>query len=574
MDETTVEYRPDWGHLSAQSIADRRIFVESDCGLGELHAACMSGSLERVVEAVRNGADVEATSSTGERPLHYACRHGSLDIVRFLLGVGSNANALDCFLQTPMFKVCGKDTVEIMAELRGRSAITNVNDLWNNSVLDWACIQCSVAKVRELLRWGMSPNLCQAHRPSPLHIASALDDLDVVSCLLEHGADVGSSGEHWLSPLHVAAYNNCLKVSRVLVKHGALLGRRGFASPLHLAAAQGHLEMVDFLLSAGTDVDASDEHGATALHHASTFLHPGVATTLLKNGANPNAKDNDKFSPLIYLLRHECPSPDDSAFYWHDTCDARLLQIINILLESGLLLGPDVYTYTTEFLHSETNTSCYSRSLLQYDFDSDSDSDYEAWNYDLYVATDNGHLAAVQCLLKAGMQFEQNEWFMDDEWLADDMEYNPESIQMVMAWCKWRHLAGIGPSTAEILNKIVLSCEEALESGIFVTSTGLEDQAVLDQLRKETLEAKADAKWLLRSSSSPRSLFFLCCTGVRNHLLCAKKSYNIFPYVAQLPVPETVKEALKLSHLAPNMSHQSPRLSHAASKSVHVQVLV
>ena len=50
------------------------------------------------------------------------------------------------------------------------------------------------------------------------------------------------------------------------------------ATPLHLAAQNGHLEIVRYLCAAGCDLDVEDEHGLTAEDIAAG--HPHVAALI------------------------------------------------------------------------------------------------------------------------------------------------------------------------------------------------------------------------------------------------------------------------------------------------------
>ncbi|SDO19874.1 Ankyrin repeat-containing protein [Klenkia soli] len=58
-------------------------------------------------------------------------------------------------------------------------------------------------------------------------------------------------------------------------------------TPLHVAVAHGHAELVDLLLDAGADLEASTEHGRTPLHVALEFA-PQLVDPLLARGAEPD----------------------------------------------------------------------------------------------------------------------------------------------------------------------------------------------------------------------------------------------------------------------------------------------
>lgn len=94
--------------------------------------------------------------------------------------------------------------------------------------------------------------------------------------------------------------------------------RDKFGAPaLHRAAgAKGNLNIVRMLLDNGSEVDAQDVLGATALHQ-SAGIHEHVLKLLLERGANPNLATGMGETPL------------------HGAVNANNLQIVKILIGAG-----------------------------------------------------------------------------------------------------------------------------------------------------------------------------------------------------------------------------------------------
>lgn len=64
--------------------------------------------------------------------------------------------------------------------------------------------------------------------------------------------------------------------------------------PLHRAAAVGSVPIIKLLLEEGkSPVNATDQDGLTALHHAISEGHGDSAILLLKSGADAEKRDND-----------------------------------------------------------------------------------------------------------------------------------------------------------------------------------------------------------------------------------------------------------------------------------------
>jgi ankyrin repeat protein len=96
---------------------------------------------------------------------------------------------------------------------------------------------------------------------------------------------------------------------------GANVNSRGSSgAPLFLAAGEGRLNAVRYLLDEGADVNSRGDYGNTALTEATYFGHGSVIKELLMRGADVNAISVDG-TPLdiavsrnnvsvIDLLRH------------------------------------------------------------------------------------------------------------------------------------------------------------------------------------------------------------------------------------------------------------------------------
>lgn len=70
---------------------------------------------------------------------------------------------------------------------------------------------------------------------------------------------------------------------------GANVNSRGSSgTPLFLAAGEGRLNAVRYLLDEGADVNSRGDYGNTALTEATFFGHPSVIKELLMRGADVN----------------------------------------------------------------------------------------------------------------------------------------------------------------------------------------------------------------------------------------------------------------------------------------------
>ena len=101
----------------------------------------------------------------------------------------------------------------------------------------------------------------------PLIRASARGDLETLKRMLssQNVSPLCSTNTGW-TPLHFAAAYGHLGACKLLIAQGAPLNATGFRgiTPLHLAAHLGRLEIFKALIKAGSDPDTYHEHGLNA----------------------------------------------------------------------------------------------------------------------------------------------------------------------------------------------------------------------------------------------------------------------------------------------------------------------
>jgi 26S proteasome non-ATPase regulatory subunit 10 len=150
-----------------------------------------------------------------------------------------------------------------------------------------------------VIMWS-TPAMCQQ-----IHKAVKDNNLPEVRQLLKNDPDlVLTKDENGFTPLHLAAANGHRDMVDLLLTTKADVNAKdnSGSTPLHqAAAAQGeHSDIVEVLLARKANVDAADRQGLTPLHYALLADNPDVAKWLLNHGANANVKDNKAgHSPLI-----------------------------------------------------------------------------------------------------------------------------------------------------------------------------------------------------------------------------------------------------------------------------------
>jgi ankyrin repeat protein len=117
----------------------------------------------------------------------------------------------------------------------------------------------------------------------------------------EYGANPEAQASNHSRPIHACAQQGNDKALQLLVAANVDLEAtdQSWNTPLHHAAKQGHLTLVQTLCKAlrdtGADLEVTDEEGETALHIACHRGDLEMVKELLKAGANPAATVDDNW---------------------------------------------------------------------------------------------------------------------------------------------------------------------------------------------------------------------------------------------------------------------------------------
>ncbi|XP_035759950.1 poly [ADP-ribose] polymerase tankyrase-1-like, partial [Neolamprologus brichardi] len=97
------------------------------------------------------------------------------------------------------------------------------------------------------------------------------------------------------TPLHLAAGYNNLEVAEYLLEHGADVNAqdKGGLIPLHNAASYGHVDIAALLIKYNTCVNATDKWAFTPLHEAAQKGRTQLCALLLAHGADPTMKNQE-----------------------------------------------------------------------------------------------------------------------------------------------------------------------------------------------------------------------------------------------------------------------------------------
>ena len=314
-----------------------------------LHTALAADAKEAIIkELLKHKIDIEMTDSKGRGALHEAVGRGNTTIVEFLAASGANHKAMDLQGWTPLqlANACGHEgVIEVLLQQQPLNPDIIYEDLLASARLREAIATEKEEAINGLLRTKVDVTVPSFEGRTALHHAAFRGIYWLSKELLRRGANVHAriadsaylnrteyEGHipheayqcQWITPLHNAAANGHINVTRLLLDYGSDVRATGSENytPLHLAASNGHAHVVKLLLEHGAPIKEDLPSGQPPVFFwAAQHGHPNVIRAMLEHGAVSEAESHwGKQVLVVAIERHH-------------------LEVVKILEEHGFTTG-------------------------------------------------------------------------------------------------------------------------------------------------------------------------------------------------------------------------------------------
>lgn len=199
----------------------------SSSAWNDLYNAAARDDVDAIETALKNGADIDGATYSGETALLRAAFYGNLDSIRYLCDNGADMNIegkSGYIPHTPLMVAIERGRLPIIRELIERGAIIT------RQTMRMACYDAHHEQFKLLVESGYDVNGCIPHdrEDDITWLIHAVENEEIIctEILLDNGADANATKANGWTALHSAACRGNMDIIKLLIRHGASTNRR------------------------------------------------------------------------------------------------------------------------------------------------------------------------------------------------------------------------------------------------------------------------------------------------------------------------------------------------------------
>lgn len=333
---------------------------------------------------------------------------------------------------------------------------------------------------------------------------------------MEHLAKVSEVDNDGRVPLHLAAQEGHLQVVKILAEHGSLVDKKSHdgKTALRAAAIENHKECVEYLHSVGADIDYRDADGRSTLYVLALENKYEVARLLLEKGAKVDLVDHEgrtalhvaawqgHYEMVEVLCQHKATidavdndnrtALQSAAWQGHD-------RVVQYLLENGAAVDHTCNQGATALcIAAQEGHDDVVRVLLQ--FQANPNHADQFGRTPIKVALKSGHLNVIKLLEEYGASIPSGPKSRSSSSASSASNDTKPSAHL-------SNTPGSGTAILTVNSSVTISSgTPAVLNGVHVTSSPSESPDSTFDRRKSVLSNHSSKSSYLTSSTNQSSL--------------------------------------------------------------------
>jgi transient receptor potential cation channel subfamily A protein 1 len=267
---------------------------------------------------------INEKDNIGNTPMHLAISSGNIDCCRFLIDRGADLTIKNNSNHTSLHYciICSKPDVLDFILSHVPNIDKDIKGDFDATPLHYCAYGDDLISAKILVKHKVNIMCTCVNGYFPLHLAATRCSNNVFKFLLNESKKLGFTKANILSyvdadnnkPLHSSVQVNNTEIVKICLQNGSTIDETtniDLLTPVHLACAQGSLDIIKVMFEIQPELKENvlkmqDAHLMTPLHKASMFDHVEIVEYLINNGADINALDKEKRSPILLAASRNC----------------------------------------------------------------------------------------------------------------------------------------------------------------------------------------------------------------------------------------------------------------------------
>ena len=372
--------------------------------------AAENGHKEVCELLLSRGAQVDSTNGKGWSALMFAAERGHKEVCELLVSRGAQIDTANKHGWTALMFAAQNGHKEICELLIGRGAQIDIANKHRWTVMMLAAQNGHEEVCELLLDIGAQVDTKDEHGWTAIMLAAQNGHKEICELLIGRGAQIDAADEYGWSAIMMAAENGHKEICKLLLSRGAQVDTRdenGWTT-IMLAAQNGHKEICELLIEKGAEVNIADNNGYTTLIMAAQNGHKEVCKLLIdrsQDNALIFAAENGHKEVCKLLLSRGTQIDAKNKEGWTALMRAAYVgqkEICKLLLDRGAQIGLKTNRWTAYYKHKKRqelfSTKVYAES-------EGNELDKNEWTA-LMFAADNGHEEVCELLLSRGAEID------------------------------------------------------------------------------------------------------------------------------------------------------------------------